>query len=160
MLGPNIVFLNQITHYLVKHPENNRKTRKLVIVAGTCNNVPFEATGINDPDLSTTLDIFREDHLQFSKLEIQSLQRRIKMAPPMDVFDLRDDLEAKTYQYFHTQMQEKYYGKKIYFNVPFGRKDEAKRLGAKWDIGEKKWFIFTSSPTLLQIEKYFNREDS
>lgn len=31
--------------------------------------------------------------------------------------------------------------KKIYLNVPFSEKDEAKHWGARWDAGRKKWFI-------------------
>ena len=31
--------------------------------------------------------------------------------------------------------------KKIYLNVPFNEKDEAKQWGARWDAGRKKWFI-------------------
>ena len=31
--------------------------------------------------------------------------------------------------------------KKIYLNVPYGEKDEAKGWGARWDAGRKKWFI-------------------
>jgi hypothetical protein len=30
---------------------------------------------------------------------------------------------------------------KIYLNVPFARKDEAKQLGAKWDASKKKWYV-------------------
>ncbi len=30
---------------------------------------------------------------------------------------------------------------KIYLNVPFAQKDEAKALGAKWDAIQKKWFV-------------------
>ncbi len=30
---------------------------------------------------------------------------------------------------------------KIYLNVPFARKDEAKALGARWDAVQKKWFV-------------------
>ena len=30
---------------------------------------------------------------------------------------------------------------KIYLNVPFAQKDEAKALGARWDAVEKKWFV-------------------
>lgn len=29
---------------------------------------------------------------------------------------------------------------RIYLNVPFSEKDQAKALGAKWDGGEKKWY--------------------
>jgi len=30
---------------------------------------------------------------------------------------------------------------KIYLNVPFAQKDEAKALGARWDAIQKKWYI-------------------
>ena len=158
MLAPNIVILNQVTHYLVEHPKNDCDVRKLVVASGTCNDVPFEATAINDPDFSTTLDLFRSDGGRFSKLEFQSVQRRIKMAKPMEIFDRRGDGEAKGYGFFYDQMCEKYYGKKIYLRVPFNRKDEAKSLGAKWDSAAKKWFSFSSSSDLQRIEERFCRD--
>ena len=34
---------------------------------------------------------------------------------------------------------------KIYLNVSFARKDEAKSLGAKWDSSKKKWYIDSTS---------------
>ena len=33
---------------------------------------------------------------------------------------------------------------KMYINVPYSEKDEAKALGAKWDITKKKWWINSS----------------
>ena len=30
---------------------------------------------------------------------------------------------------------------RLYLNVPYRQKDEAKALGAKWDAEEKKWYI-------------------
>lgn len=30
---------------------------------------------------------------------------------------------------------------KLYMNVPFAQKDQAKALGARWDPGLKKWYI-------------------
>jgi len=30
---------------------------------------------------------------------------------------------------------------KIYLNVPFAQKDEAKALGARWDAVRKKWYV-------------------
>jgi len=65
MLTPNVVILNQVTHYLVEHPKNGCEIRKLVVASGTCNGVPFEATAINDPDFSTKLDLFRGDGGRF-----------------------------------------------------------------------------------------------
>ena len=36
--------------------------------------------------------------------------------------------------------------KNIYLQVPFGDKDEAKGLGAKWDPKKKKWYTTASNP--------------
>lgn len=30
---------------------------------------------------------------------------------------------------------------RIYLNVPYAQKDEAKRIGAKWDAAVKKWYV-------------------
>ena len=160
MFAPNIIILNRVTHYLVKYPKNKSDVRKLVVACGTCNDIPFEATAINDPDFSTKLDLFRDDGGRFSKHEFQSVRRRIKMAKPLETFDRRGDLEANEYNFFYGQMCEKYFGKKIYLRVLFSRKDEAKNLGAKWDSTAKKWFCFSSSPDLPQIEKKFARDES
>ncbi len=32
-------------------------------------------------------------------------------------------------------------GRKIYLNVPYKEKDEAKKLGARWDPDSKLWYI-------------------
>lgn len=160
MLTPNIVILHQVTHYLVEYPKNQAEVRKLVVASGTCNDVPFEATAINDPDFSTSLDLFRGASGKFSKLEFQSIQRQIKMTKPMATFDQRGTPQAKGYKYFYDQMCEKYYGKKVYLRVPFNRKDEAKQLGAQWDSAAKKWFAFTRSPNLHRLEEYFRRDES
>jgi len=159
MLAPNVVVLNQVTHYLVEYPKNRCEVRKLVVASGTCNEVPFEATAINDPDFSTKLDLFRGDGGQFSKLEFQSVQRHIKMAKPLETVDWRDDPDAKGYGFFYDQMCEKYYGNKVYLKVPYNRKDEAKSLGAEWDNTAKKWFTFADLPNLRQLEKCFRRDE-
>jgi len=38
---------------------------------------------------------------------------------------------------------------KIFLNVPFAQKDEAKALGAKWDPSKKKWYISSNLDILL-----------
>lgn len=38
---------------------------------------------------------------------------------------------------------------KIYLNVPFAQKDEAKELGARWDAIKKKWFVPTGKDVTL-----------
>jgi hypothetical protein len=38
---------------------------------------------------------------------------------------------------------------KIYLTVPFAQKDEAKRLGAKWDAAQKKWYVLEDNELSL-----------
>ncbi len=40
---------------------------------------------------------------------------------------------------------------KLYLNVPFSEKDEAKKMGAKWDLKKKKWFIESKNRHKLQM---------
>ena len=41
---------------------------------------------------------------------------------------------------------------KVYLNVPYSKKDDAKELGAKWDPSKKKWYC--SSDCSILINKY------
>ncbi|MGZ4996955.1 MAG: DUF5710 domain-containing protein [Methylobacter sp.] len=38
---------------------------------------------------------------------------------------------------------------KIYLNVPFAQKDEAKALGARWDAVKKKWYATANKDITL-----------
>ena len=40
---------------------------------------------------------------------------------------------------------------KIYLNVPFDEKDEAKKLGAKWDKSKKRWYITLKNKYKVQM---------
>ena len=47
---------------------------------------------------------------------------------------------------------------KIYFNVPFVKKDEMKKLGGLWDVSRKKWFIYDNSKNKDEIMSIFTVE--
>ena len=40
---------------------------------------------------------------------------------------------------------------KIYLNVPYSEKNEAKKLGAKWDGKKKKWYIDNKNKHKIQM---------
>jgi ribonuclease HI len=40
---------------------------------------------------------------------------------------------------------------KIYLNVPFSEKNEAKKMGAKWDAKKKKWFVENKNRHKIQM---------
>lgn len=44
---------------------------------------------------------------------------------------------------------------KIYLNVPFNKKDEAKMKGARWDPNMKKWYIFDNNENKELLMKLF-----
>ena len=57
------------------------------------------------------------------------------------VFDEDDDYEEPVYE--------------VYFDVPFVRKDEAKKCGAKWDKNLKKWFTMYYTEDYNKMIKKF-----
>ena len=42
--------------------------------------------------------------------------------------------------------KEKKDSRRIYLDVPYIRKDEVKKFGARWDPKKKKWYMMTSLP--------------
>lgn len=43
---------------------------------------------------------------------------------------------------------------RIYIEVPYAQKDEAKRLGARWDVEVRRWYI-TDKQDVLLFSKWF-----
>ena len=43
---------------------------------------------------------------------------------------------------------------RVHFNIKFSQKDEAKKLGAKWDSDEKAWYSDNASVINLLKEEY------
>lgn len=54
--------------------------------------------------------------------------------------------EEEAKEYMNTPVKER-----IYLDVPYEEKDDAKSNGAKWDPSKKKWWVYDISP---EIEKY------
>ena len=53
-------------------------------------------------------------------------------------------IQLNSDHYFHKMADSK-----IYLNVPFAQKDEAKALGARWDAVQKKWYAPTDKDIAL-----------
>lgn len=47
---------------------------------------------------------------------------------------------------------------KLYLNVPYNEKDEAKSLGAKWNPKVKKWYIETKSQDYVKFSKWILKD--
>lgn len=46
-----------------------------------------------------------------------------------------------------------------YFNVPFRDKDEAKALGAQWDVSHRHWYVVTDEDAARMREKWEGIKD-
>ena len=51
---------------------------------------------------------------------------------------LANESIGEEYVPYKKKVKEK---KRIYLNVPFGEKDEAKQMGARWESSKKRWYI-------------------
>ncbi len=51
---------------------------------------------------------------------------------------LANEAIGQEYVPYKKQVKEK---KRIYLNVPFNEKDEAKKMGARWESSKKRWYI-------------------
>ena len=47
----------------------------------------------------------------------------------------------------------------IYLNVDFKDKDEAKKLGAKWDANAKKWYAINNDKELINNDKDIKNQE-
>jgi len=52
------------------------------------------------------------------------------------------------------EMKEK--SRKIYLNVSYAQKDDAKAKGARWDAGKKQWYIFENNSNKEELLKKYN----
>lgn len=48
---------------------------------------------------------------------------------------------------------------KIYLNVPYAQKDEAKALGARWDATRKKWYVSAGKDIGLFAQWHADQEE-
>ena len=56
----------------------------------------------------------------------------------------------------HTECPYNSKPKKIFLQVPYERKDEAKQFGCKWDFKKKMWYFDDNNPNNLQILSLFS----
>jgi len=59
-----------------------------------------------------------------------------------------DELANKSIGHFSSN-------KKIYLDVPYEKKNEAKIMGAKWDINKKKWYIMNDCKNKTDFDLFF-----
>ena len=53
--------------------------------------------------------------------------------------------------------KEKESSNKIYLNVSYAQKDEAKSKGARWDANKKKWYTFDNNPNKNELLENYSK---
>jgi len=52
-------------------------------------------------------------------------------------------------------MAQRFASKKIYLDVPFDEREDAKSEGFRWDMASKRWYIFENHPNAEEMcERY------
>jgi hypothetical protein len=154
----NVVSITEVTHHLVETPWKSVNVRILVVATGTCNEKPFEAILNNDPGLHASADLYHDNTIPFSTSEYQSIRRKLKTAEPSQVIDHRNEPAPdgfESFQHFlYESMSEKHFGKKVFLNVPFEEKDQAKSMGAQWDSAKRQWFVLDKAANIDQFNPW------
>lgn len=81
--------------------------------------------------------------------ELQELKKR-----EQEIRDKREQIKQR-----HKELDEELKNmmkdeEKVYLNIPYNEKDDAKLLGAKWDVDNRKWYAPDSS---VKYEKLINK---
>ena len=61
---------------------------------------------------------------------------------------LANESIGEEYVPYKKKVKEK---KRIYLNVPFGEKDEAKKMGARWESSKKRWYVNDDNKHKVQM---------
>ena len=92
-----------------------------------------------------------------NKNDIHSIGNR--EADKLAVLSIRDEvIEDKINKKLLQRKARKEEEKKnrIYLNVPFIKKDHAKKLGARWDPQKKKWYSFKDNKNIEELLKEYS----
>lgn len=161
MTKRNVVLITNAIRHLVETPWKSVDVRVLVVAAGTCNEKPFDAILNNDPGLHASADLYHDNASPFTTTEYQSIRRKLKSAEPAEVIDHRGEPAPEGFESFqhflYESMNQKHLGKKVYLNVPFEEKDQAKSLGAQWDGSKRQWFVHDKNTDLYLFDKWMMR---
>lgn len=139
-------------------PRYKFSDRFIVIVSGTCNNKKFKSVCDIDTGLHFYTEIFTHSQ-NFSSKEYHSIKRKVKnfFSKQINNQDFEEDLTTidlftKTCE----QFEKKYYGEKVYFKIPFEKKELANKYNLTFYSPEKLWYTFDKDENINTIRQLFN----
>lgn len=138
-----------ITIRIMKEEESNRMLVSLDGIAGTESEILTKAI----MSLSNILGASAKDYGNNSDLEPEIENTK----------EIEGNMKNEASELNNTNPADSNTGKpqsndgNIYFDIPYKSKDEAKKMGARWDNIKKNWYIASSNPNLENFEKNWKR---
>ena len=88
----------------------------------------------------------------------QEADRLANLAINPEANNLAINPESKTIIFKESKTTTTTSKEKIYLDVPFAKKDEAKKLGCRWDPDKKKWYVLESNDSIFKQFKKVSKE--
>lgn len=142
--------LNQyITHYIqvIKATEPNNIVSEL---SKKLPDVPKKSKGPSKDNIQTYLNVPYDD-----KDEVKALGAWFDMSKKAWYVPKNGDLSKFTKWLPNGKVTTTVKTpKKVWLNVPYDDKDEAKKLGARWDKDKKKWYTLSNNTNIDAFKKW------
>lgn len=129
-------------HISFTESEAKRKAEELTKKTGNKHSVVYTRSAmVAKEEYELDLDVIEED-----LDEAYGRSRSYAWHQDGGANDERHDLDPPSHSYSSTKHSSPFSskksstGSKIYHNVPFAKKDDAKKEGMKWDTDRKKWY--------------------
>lgn len=106
------------------------------------NNFDSDLLKLSDSELREYHEDYMGGPIGFDEFK-NSLIKRVESKREEDAAAVRIKKIDKNIEYrrrMSRYSEENAYANKKYLNVPYSEKDNAKKLGARWDADAKKWF--------------------
>lgn len=123
------------------------RVKAVYFAEGVCNDDRFGAVVIASGTLEPAVDMYGKVMFEFHEGKSVGLILVTRREETVTV----EHPEIETYDQaaaFVREMREsgrqRFGGPKVFLDVPFTRKEEAKSLGARWDVAERKWFVMSN----------------
>ncbi len=150
---PQDKYINKLNQYIAHFIDVIKATEPNNIVAELSKKLPERSgqkKGPSKDNIQTYLDVPFED-----KDEVKALGAWFDMTKKAWYVPKNGDVSKFTKWLpggkITTTMKAP---KKIWLDVPFDDKDEAKSLGARWDKDKKKWYGVSNSPNIDKLKKW------
>jgi len=150
-----------ITEFYYKFKADNCKSCEIPLIyknrsltRNTCKN--------NEGKCFECMNAFLRDTIKYSNKKIDdlndiihNLKKQIEDLEDNDddtyINNLLDELKFYKNEYEKNKLNKE----NIYLNVPYNDKDNAKSLGAKWDVDKKSWYSFPTNKNLNKLKELY-----